>query len=305
MPIPIILQASHRRWPLTILITLLCLLLLQFSQSVYAQQSQQPIEEQGLLKALSRKILTAVELKRELSLRGIAFVMTPAIEAEIRRRGSYLGKDDIQELLDIIRNNYRPNHRLRVSLLKYGPCEEHFEQFASLLNSKITALPSMLIRKDGRSGYTAGLKLVKEEQLSNMSLYEANQYWQRTQSLQLLQGTCVSKGNDLYVISLVFLGDLHGLLAETIRIEFKVDPSEYGETRDIHSLLILYSLAREAQLRGVSKDLIIAYLSEALGIAGQIKHLDPPELDSIRTAIVSMLRELGASNLTVLNAQQQ
>jgi hypothetical protein len=105
------------------------------------------------------------------------------------------------------------------------------------------------------------------------------------------------------VISLVFLGDLHGPLNETIRIEFKVDPNEYGETRDIHSLLILYSLAKEAQLRGVSKDLIIAYLSEALGIASQIRTLNPPGLDSIRAAILSMLHEMGASDLTVMDGQ--
>lgn len=144
--------------------------------------------------------------------------------------------------------------------------------------------------------------MVKEEQLSNLSLLEANQYWQTTRSLQLLQGTCAVKGDDVYVISLVFLGDLHGPLGEPIRIEFKVDPSEFGETRDIHSLLILYSLAKEAQLRGVSKDLIIAYLAEALGIASQIRSDNPPGLDSIRAAILSMLHELGASDVTVMPA---
>jgi hypothetical protein len=296
-------KAPHQRWPSAVLSALLCLLLLaSISASVSAQQSQEPIEEEALLKTLNTGWLTAAELNTDLSSRGVAFALTPVIEAKIRRRGRYLGSDGIEKLLNTIRNNYRPNYRLRVSLLKYGPCGQHFEQFASLLNSKITVLPSMLIRKDGRSGYTAGLKLVKEEQLSNLSLLEANQYWQTTRSLQLLQGTCVSKGNDVYVISLVFLGDLHGPLNEAIRIEFKVDPNEYGETRDIHSLLILYSLAKEAQLRGVSKDLIIAYLSEALGIASQIKSNNQPGLPSIRAAILSMLNELGASDLTVMPA---
>lgn len=302
----ILFKAPHQRWPSVVLTALLCLLLAPNSASVYAQQPKDPpkdpIEEEGILNALDDKVLTVADLNEKLSSRGVAFVLTPPIEAKIRQQGSYLGTKGIKKLLDIIRKNYRPNYRLRVSLLKYGPCGQHFEQFASLLSSKITVLPSMLIRKDGRSGYTAGLKLVKEEQLSNLSLYEANQYWQTTRSLQLLQGTCESKGNDVYVISLVFLGDLHGPLNEAIRIVFKVDPNEYGETRDIHSLLILYSLAKEAQLRGVSKDLIIAYLSEALGIASQIRSGNPPGLDSIRAAILSMLNELGASGLTVMPA---
>lgn len=281
---------------------ILCLLMM--SDETVSAQRLQPIDKDGLLTALNKKVLSAAELKIEIDLRGVAFPITPESEAEIRRRGNYLGSE-IEKLLEVLRNNYRPPERLRLSLLKYAPCEKYFEEFASLLHSKINILPSMLIRKDHRSSYTAGLTLVKEERISSMSLNEANEYWKRTQSLQVLQGICAPKGNEVYVISLVFLGDLHGGLANTVRIEFKVDPNEYGSTRDIHSLLILYSLAKEGQARGLSKDLIIAYLSEALGIARQIKHGDMSALESIKAAVLRMLSDLGASDLTLVSSRQE
>jgi hypothetical protein len=282
---------------------ILCLQIVGSCERVYAQEAPPPIEEEGFLKALHEKALPIKELTKDVNTRGVAFPLTNAVESEIRREGQYLGKIGIEKLIDAVRSNYRPHQRLRVSLLKYSPCGQYYDQFAELLSSKVNALPSRLILKDGRSGYTAGLKLVKEEKSVVMSLLEANEYWEKTQSLQLLQGICTSKGNDVYMISQVFLGDLHGRLGNTIRIEFKVDPNEFATTRDIHSLLILYSLAKDAQARGLSKDLVIAYLSEALGIATQITHSDPATLQFIRSAIEGMLRELGAADLLALPTQ--
>lgn len=279
---------------------ILCLQVIVTCEGVYAQQTQPPIKKEGLLKSLSRQVLTIEKLTSELNVYGVDFLITPAIEDEIRQEGHYLGKTGLDQVIDAVRNHYRPHERLRVSLFKYSPCEEYYDHFAQLLTSKVNALPSVLILKDGRSGYTAGLKLVKEERSVLMSLQEANQYWDKTQSLQLLTGTCTSKGNDVYVISQVFLGDLNGHLGSPVRIEFKVDPSEFATTRDIHSLLILYSLAKDAQVRGLSKDLIIAYLSEALGIAAQITHSDPTTLKAITSAVEGMLRELDAADLVVL-----
>jgi hypothetical protein len=52
--------------------------------------------------------------------------------------------------------------------------------------------------------------------------------------------------------------------------DFKVSPDEFGNTRDIHTVSILYALAQEAKTRGLGQDLIIRYLSEAHTIASQI-----------------------------------
>jgi hypothetical protein len=281
----------------------LCLHGIVASERVYAQTALPPIEKEGFLKALHEHVLLINELKRDLSARGVSFRLTVDIENEIRREGQYLGKTGVDQLIEAVRKNFRPHERLRVSLFKYVPCDEHYDQFARLLNSKVYAISSKLIEKDERSSYTAGLKLVKEEKSAVMSLLEANQYWEKTQSLQLLQGICSLKGQEVYVISQVFLGDLSGPLGKTIRIEFKVDSDEFATTRDIHSLLILYSLAKDAQARGLSKDLIIAYLAEAIGIAGQIKHAQAAGLPRIKSAVELMLRELGASDLAVIPTQ--
>jgi hypothetical protein len=263
----------------------------------YAQQAPPPIEKEGLLKALGSHVLSIGKLISEITAYGVAFKITPAIESEIRQEGSYLGKNGLDILIATVRDNYRYSERSRVSLFKYDACDENYEQFAALLSSKVDALPGILISKDKRYSYTARLKLVKEEKPFGMSLEEANQYWNETHSLQLLRGMCSLKGNDVYVISQVFLGDLKGPLGSPIRIEFKVDPKEFANTRDIHSLLILYSLAKDAQARGLSKDLIIEYLSDALGIATQLEHSDPATVQAIKNAIEGMLRELGASHL--------
>lgn len=285
---------------ITLIIVIITIQTVIPSQSVQGQQSQLPVQKEGLLKSLRKQQLTIESLTDELSLFGVDFQLSPTLEREIRRAGRYLGKTDLDKLISVVRYNYRSNERLRLSLFKYAPCERYFEQFADLLSSKVKALPSQLIEKDRRSSYTAGLIVVKEDQPLEMSLLEVNQYWDKTRSLQLLQGTCTSKENEVYVISQVFLGTLRGRLADPIRIKFKVDTEEYGATRDIHSLLILYSLAKDAQSRRVSKDLVIAYLSEALGIASQIKHLDRETLSSIKAAIETTLREAGASDLVAL-----
>jgi hypothetical protein len=79
-------------------------------------------------------------------------------------------------------------------------------------------------------------------------------------------------------------------------VEYKITAEEYGLTKDVHTLLLLYSLAKDAQQRGLRKDLIINYLSYAYGIASDCKFKDSPDVETIRNAVSEMLRELGASS---------
>jgi hypothetical protein len=271
-------------------------------ECVYSQQAPPPIEKEGLLISLRKHALEIDELTNDLKTRGVNFSVTPEIEREIRQAGQYLGAK-IDKLIEAARNNDRSLFRLRVSLFNYTPCEQYYDQFAQLLSSKVNRLSDMLQAKGSQCSYTGRLKLVKEERLFDMSLEEANQYLEKSHSLQLLRGTCSSNGKDVTIYSQVFLGDLHGPLGSTITIPFKFDPSDVGKTRDFHSLLILYSLAKDAQAKGLGKEIIIAYLSEALGIVAQIKNLEPETLQSIKSAIEDMLRQVGASNLLVLPAQ--
>lgn len=278
-------------------------LLLASATSASAQENK-PITKKNLLRAIKagqeqkKSASVFVEMIKQ---QGVDFALTSEDEREIRHAGSYHGAKGVNDLIAAVRDNYR-NERLLVSLFEYARCEEHFKTFAAVIHSKIMTLPSRFTAKGVRYSYIKRLNLV-EGGKPFKSQEEADQYWKETRSLQLLQGMCSTQGKDLYVLSQVFLGDLHGSLVTPVRIEFKFDPGEFSDTKDMHSLLILYSLAQEAQARGLGKDLIIGYLSEALGIAAQIRNPDPQTLQPIKAAIERMLQELGASNLLVLPAQ--
>src|SRR5687767_15359877 len=64
------------------------------------------------------------------------------------------------------------------------------------------------------------------------------------------------------------------------------------------SLLIWYSLAKDAKKRGLSREVIFTYLSEALNIMEQLREVDKFSfLPQMKNAIDGILDELGASNL--------
>jgi hypothetical protein len=74
------------------------------------QQAKPPIENEGLLKSLRRKALSANELIQEIKSRGVSFQLTaPAVENEIRQAGRYLGKRGLDNLIAAVRNNFRPS----------------------------------------------------------------------------------------------------------------------------------------------------------------------------------------------------
>lgn len=87
--------------PLPILI---CGLLVLSSE---AQNAAGPIAKKGLLAALEKKALTSQELIGEINKYGVSFKLTPADEEEIRRAGKYLGKKGLNELVEVVRNNFR------------------------------------------------------------------------------------------------------------------------------------------------------------------------------------------------------
>jgi hypothetical protein len=72
-----------------------------------AQTQHDPIAKEGLLKALSKKILRSKELVELVEQRKVSFQLTPADEQEIRSAGKYLGRNGLDNLVAAIRNNYR------------------------------------------------------------------------------------------------------------------------------------------------------------------------------------------------------
>jgi hypothetical protein len=283
------------------------LLLAAAACGVADAQDERPITRDNLLRSLAspeqERDLSAQEYVERIKQHGVDFRMTGEDEKKIRRAGAHLGVKGLDALVVAIRSSHRIDARWRVSVFEYAPCGDHGKDFVEMLSSKLTILTDKLISKDDRYRYTERLKVVKEGKSFDMSLAEAKRYWDQTYSLQLLRGMCRNDDAGVNVISLVFLGDLNGSLDSHVRIEFKLHPDEYGRTKDIHSVLILYSLAKDAQAKGVSKDLIIQYLAEASGIISDIKNSNPETLESVKGAIERMLNELGASNLMHLPAR--
>lgn len=86
---------------------LLCLVTAITCGARHIQQNRPPIEKEGLLRSLRRKILTSKELIVEVRARGVSFQLAELDEQEIRQAGTYLGIKGIDDLITAIRNNYR------------------------------------------------------------------------------------------------------------------------------------------------------------------------------------------------------
>jgi hypothetical protein len=98
---------SRRAFSFVVLIGSLLLLQTTLTNVSDAQHSTEPpIAKEGLLKSLSFKRLHHT-LVRQVKVRGVDFHMTASDETEIRRKGEYLGKKELDDLIEAIRHNFR------------------------------------------------------------------------------------------------------------------------------------------------------------------------------------------------------
>ncbi len=279
-------------------------------QAQQTRKSEPAITKEDFLSALElgqaegRKAAYFITRIRQ---RGVDFRVTSEDEKQIRQIGKYLGTIGLNELIKALDESYHAykGERLKVSLFNYASCKDYQEQFTELLDSKIKSLSGILSSSGNQYEYIARLTLVTEGRPPIGSLDDINRYWETTHSLQILSGICDKKDNDVLIISQVFLGDLRGRLHSPLRITFKYDTKEYAVTKDVHSLLILYSLARDAQERGLDRELIRKYLVEATNIIEQLK--DPEYrsiLQPVRDAITDMYRDIGVTNLVDIQSHK-
>lgn len=284
-------------------------------------QADGRITKEQLLRSLKQnreeKSMDAATYVEMIKKQGVAFQMTADDEREIRLAGKYLDDDAWKRQYDNARRrvgktlvtderadrvgldtvvaavrDFYGYVRYEVFLFEYAPCEPSFKEFEKAILTNIIALPDKFSWKGKQYLYVKRLALVSQRK-SLESQSDAEQYWRHEHVLQLIHGMCLrSDDGGVRIFSQVFLGDLHGPLSPTVRLKFKFDPEEFSDTKDIHSVLILYSLAQEAKARGLGKEVSISYLSEANEIAAQIKNTDAATLKLIRDVIASMLNEL-------------
>ena len=63
--------------------------------------------------------------------------------------------------------------------------------------------------------------------------------------------------------------------AEPFMAELAVSPDEFSDTRDIHTVSILYALAQEARKRELGQDVVIDYLDGGADVTELQKSNDP------------------------------
>jgi hypothetical protein len=164
---------------------------------------------------------------------------------------------------------------LQITLFNYsGQCPElsqTLNTFETLIRSKANSLRRMFSSSDKRFDYLSSLSVVRTGDAFSLDNEAARNYWQETGSIQLLAGLCITTQSGEVMRSEIFFGDLKGKLpSESFLADLTVSPSEFSNTRDIHTASMLYALAQEARNRQLGQDLVIDYLQEARTISGQI-----------------------------------
>jgi hypothetical protein len=220
--------------------------------------------------------------------------------------GFSLSDPDRQYLLslntwDAYLSSSDPKQRLRLTLFRYtGDCDSDnhaFSTFQGILQTKVNSIRGMFASNDARYDYLSELNIVPAGEVLNLSSQEIRSYWDTTSSLQVLSGLCFRSNGVNIFHSQVFSGELSGDLHDPFIAELPLTPQEFGTTRDIHTVSVLYALAQEALSRGVPHDIVISYLSHAREIAQQVSGANGPQLVA---AIDTSLERLGAPAPMVL-----
>jgi hypothetical protein len=225
----------------------------------------------------------------------------------LTRAGSFiLANEALQYQLslhnwDVYLTTSDPKSRLRISLFDYsGKCSASstaYATFRGILESKVNSLRGIFAASDHRYDYLRGVNIVPVGHELDLSSNQIEDYWNGTSSLQVLSGLCFPGDRVDIIHSQVFSGALSGGLSEPFVAEIPLSAEEFGTTRDIHTVSVLYALSQEALGRGLEKDIVISYLSHAREAAIQIGGSQGQELTR---AIDMTLKQVGAPKPMVL-----
>jgi hypothetical protein len=191
--------------------------------------------------------------------------------------------------------------RLSIFLFDYASsCPQNLDtaaKFQAMLGLRAHAIRGMFKPLDHRYDYLGSLKPVLAHQRFDYSSAQEAQYAVNNASLQVLTGICSPEGQYATMRSEVFAADLHGELPEPLVTKFVVKPENFGDTRDIHTASILYTLAEEGLARSIDRDIVEQILGQAKEKASQIQ--DPAAVQ-ITEAVDRRLRQLEVGKPKVL-----
>jgi hypothetical protein len=158
-------------------------------------------------------------------------------------------------------------NRLRLSVFNFsGLCPNAAaaqRTFEDMLLTRAVNLRAFFKESDQRYNYLSGLRVQPVKSDFQKSVEEVMQWNEDSGSLQALTGSCFQQGDSELMQSRVYSGSLHGNLIEPIQAELVLQPDKFGETRDIHTASMLYTLAEEANNRKMDKDVVAGFLQQA------------------------------------------
>ena len=142
-----------------------------------------------------------------------------------------------------------------------------FGVFRGILKDKISNLKREVLQGDVQGFEYLEDVYVNFRAKDTFTKTEGINRWLKNQTsvLCLLRGTILSDDNVTYLVkSSLHLGELKGSFPyDVVKITLPVSSSEFGNTQDSHSLVILYALAMDAKRLGQDKSHIARFLTAA------------------------------------------
>jgi len=214
-------------------------------------------------------------------------------------------------LLCLLSSDAFAEHKLTIALFKYEgavqgqEADVKFGGFRGILKNKLLNLKKEVLQKwseqqedGGGLEYLDGIHIEFRDS-DSFSKEEDIHKWMNNESdvLTLLRGSIISDDNVTYVVySNFYLGNLKTYLPnDVITVSLQVKSTEFGNTRDTHTLVFLYALAMDAKRLGYGRDVVALFLKAANNRIADVKrregHLSG-DLEQLEAAIVKANNEL-------------
>jgi hypothetical protein len=154
------------------------------------------------------------------------------------------------------------NARIKILLLRYGGTEHgealnQYTEFISLITRRITNLGPQIQERDRTEHtenaftYLNDLEVEPQDTDPTKSRSGRHNYWENTESLELLRGTLRRRNSDYYTESDIYIGDLRGVYPrDEVTVTLPILDSEGPRILDFHSVVTLYALAMDASQLG-------------------------------------------------------
>jgi hypothetical protein len=177
--------------------------------------------------------------------------------------------------------------------------KDKYETFQQIIEDKIDNLKREVFQSDLQApAYLQDIEIMVHEQ-DTFTRRSGIKRWLKNQSsvLCLLRGAIVSDDNVTYMVKSNFhLGELTEYFPhDVVKIDLPVVKSEHANTKDSHSLVLLYALAMDAKRVGSDSHHIARFLTSALNKLADMKRRSGQlkgDLATLEQAIIKAANDL-------------